>query len=66
MAKDISIGAKMIMPYLSLADLLKSFDARLMRVYPVNSNVNNVKNEGPECAEEVSISEGSPAQPKLF
>jgi putative SOS response-associated peptidase YedK len=34
-----------------VSDLLKPFDARLMRVYPVSSTVNSVKNDGPECAE---------------
>jgi SOS response associated peptidase (SRAP) len=33
-------------------DLLKPFDARLMRVYPVSLTVNKVENDGPECAEE--------------
>jgi putative SOS response-associated peptidase YedK len=37
-----------------VADLLKPFDARLMRVYPVSAAVNRVENDGPECAEEVA------------
>ncbi len=49
-----------------VADLLKPFDARQMRLYPVNSSVNSVKNDGPECAEEVSAGGDEPAQPKLF
>lgn len=49
-----------------IADLLKSFDARLMCVRPVSSTVNNVKNDVPECAEEVSVSDDGPAQRKLF
>jgi putative SOS response-associated peptidase YedK len=49
-----------------VAELLKPFDARLMRVYPVSSAVNNVKNEGPECAEEVSVSEYGERQRNLF
>jgi putative SOS response-associated peptidase YedK len=36
-----------------VADLLKAFDARLMRVYPVSTAVNRVENDGPECAEEM-------------
>jgi putative SOS response-associated peptidase YedK len=49
-----------------VVDLLKPFDARLMRVYPVSSIVNSVKNDGPECAEEsVTVQEG-PAQSTLF
>lgn len=35
-----------------VADLLRPFDARLMRVYPVSSTVNRVENDGPECVEE--------------
>jgi putative SOS response-associated peptidase YedK len=49
-----------------IAGLLKPFDARLMRVYPVSSTVNSVKNDVPECAEEVSVSDSGPAQRKLF
>jgi len=37
-----------------VADLLKPFDARLMRVYPVSATVNRVENDGPECAKESS------------
>ena len=40
-----------------IADLLKPFDARLMRVYPVCTAVNKVENDGPECAEESSAVE---------
>ncbi|MFL6387305.1 MAG: SOS response-associated peptidase [Terriglobales bacterium] len=49
-----------------IADLLKPFDARLMRVYPVNSTVNSVKNDGPECAEEEEVVEDSPPQRSFF
>lgn len=50
-----------------VADLLKPFDARLMRVYPVSSTVNSVKNDGPECAmEEMAVTDDSPTQGKLF
>jgi putative SOS response-associated peptidase YedK len=49
-----------------VADLLKPFDARPMRVYPVSSTVNSVKNDSPECAEEVTVAEDSAAQGKLF
>jgi putative SOS response-associated peptidase YedK len=37
-----------------VADLLKPFDPRLMRVYPVSTAVNRVENDGPECAEEIA------------
>ena len=36
-------------------DLLKPFDARLMRCYPVGGRVNRVENDDEECAREVSI-----------
>jgi putative SOS response-associated peptidase YedK len=36
-----------------VADLLRPFDLRLMRVYPVSTAVNRVENDGPECAEEM-------------
>jgi|SRR5882724_1060880 len=50
-----------------VADLLKPFDPRLMRVYPVSSTVGNVKNDGPECAEEVAVDlEEKSEQRKLF
>jgi putative SOS response-associated peptidase YedK len=50
-----------------VADLMKPFDSRLMRLYPVNSTVGNVKNDGPECAKETVIEgEDSAAQDKLF
>lgn len=37
-----------------VAELLKPFDGREMKVYPVSSAVNRAENDGPECAEEVS------------
>jgi putative SOS response-associated peptidase YedK len=49
-----------------IADLLKPFDARLMRVYPVSSTVNSVKNDRPECAEEEEVVEDRPPQRSLF
>jgi putative SOS response-associated peptidase YedK len=49
-----------------VADLLKPFDARLMRVYPVSSTVNSVKNDGPGCAEDLGVVACSPAQRKLL
>jgi len=33
----------------AIADLLKPFDARLMRAYPVSSRVNHVQNDDAEC-----------------
>jgi putative SOS response-associated peptidase YedK len=37
--------------------LLKPFDARFMRVYPVSSTMNSANNYGPECADEITVSE---------
>jgi putative SOS response-associated peptidase YedK len=46
-------------------DLLKAFDARLMRVYPVSTTVNRVDNEGLECAQEIDVPK-TDEQPSLF
>src|SRR5262249_24744114 len=37
-----------------LTDLLRPFDGRLMRIYPVSETVNRADSEGPECAQEVA------------
>jgi putative SOS response-associated peptidase YedK len=47
-----------------VADLLRPFDARLMRAYTVSATVNRVENDGPECAKESS--EESADQASLF
>ena len=47
-----------------VADLLMPFDARLMKKYPVSTRVNSVKNDDPECAKEVSLTE--PVESSLF
>jgi putative SOS response-associated peptidase YedK len=49
-----------------VSDLLRPFDARLMRVYPVSSTVNSVKNDSPECAQESVALQDDPAQSSLF
>jgi putative SOS response-associated peptidase YedK len=49
-----------------VSDLLKPFDARRMRVYPVSSTVNKVGNDGPECAEESTLVQDTPEQRSLF
>jgi putative SOS response-associated peptidase YedK len=47
-----------------VADLLRPFDAQLMRSYPVSKRVNHVENDDEECTREVlAKSEG---MPKLF
>lgn len=33
----------------AVSDLLKPFDAQLMRCYPVNTRVNRVENDDDEC-----------------
>ena len=45
------------------SELLKPFDAGLMRCYPVSSRVNHVGNEDEECSQPV---ESMPAQNQLF
>jgi putative SOS response-associated peptidase YedK len=49
-----------------VGDLLRPFDSRLMRVYPVSSIVNKVENEGPECAEQLVSVRDDPTQSSLF
>ena len=48
----------------TLSDLLKPFDARLMRSYAVSSRVNQVQNDDPECSAPVAL-ESAP-QGRLF
>ena len=45
------------------SDLLKPYDARLMRCYPLNPRVNNVANDDAECSAPAEIIQ---AQPNLF
>ena len=45
------------------SDLLKPFDARLMRSYPVSSRINRVSNDGEECSIPVELAE---TQNRLF
>ncbi len=47
-----------------VAELLKPYDARRMRIYPVSDFVNRTENEGPDCATEVA--EERAAQGKLW
>jgi putative SOS response-associated peptidase YedK len=39
----------------AVSDLLKPYDARLMRCYPVSARVNHVANDDAECAKPVEI-----------
>jgi putative SOS response-associated peptidase YedK len=45
------------------SDLLKPYDARLMRSYPVSSGVNSVVNDDEACSAQVELAE---AQARLF
>ncbi len=46
------------------SDLLKPYDARLMRCYPVSMRINQVQNDDPECAQPVKLE--PPPQGQLF
>jgi putative SOS response-associated peptidase YedK len=48
----------------AVSHLLKPFDARVMRFYPVSSRVNRVQNDDAECAEPVELK--APPQGHLF
>jgi putative SOS response-associated peptidase YedK len=48
-----------------IADLLKPYDAQLMKKYPVSTRVNSVKNDDPQCAQEIRLADAEP-QPGLF
>ena len=45
------------------SELLKPFDARRMRSYPVSTRINQVANDDEECSRPVEVAE---AQPRLF
>ena len=45
------------------SDLLRPFDARLMRCYPVSTRINHVANDDVECSRPVEVAE---AQNRLF
>jgi putative SOS response-associated peptidase YedK len=47
----------------AISELLKPYDARLMRCYPVSTRVNHVANDDAECSRPVEIAE---AQNQLF
>jgi putative SOS response-associated peptidase YedK len=40
-----------------VADMLKPFDARLMRCYPVSTTINHVANDDEECSRPVGLAE---------
>ncbi len=39
------------------SDLLKPYDARLMRYYPVSARINHVANDDEECSRPVEVGE---------
>jgi putative SOS response-associated peptidase YedK len=45
------------------SDLLKPYDARLMRSYPISARINHVANDDEECSEPVEVAE---VQNRLF
>ena len=48
----------------TVCNLLKPYEARLMRCYPVSARVNHVNNDDAECAEPVELK--APPQGQLF
>jgi putative SOS response-associated peptidase YedK len=46
-----------------ISELLKPYDAREMRCYPVSTRINHVANDDEECSRRVEIAEG---QNRLF
>ncbi|HWZ41976.1 MAG TPA: SOS response-associated peptidase [Candidatus Saccharimonadales bacterium] len=49
-----------------VVELLRPFDARLMKTYPVSKRVNKVENDAPECSQEIELLEKEEAQLGLF
>jgi putative SOS response-associated peptidase YedK len=47
----------------AISELLKPYDAHLMRCYPVSSRVNRVANDDVDCSRRVEVAEG---QKQLF
>ena len=49
---------------ITVADLLRPFEANAMRSYPVSNRVNSVVNDDAECAKPIAL--GTPPQGRLF
>jgi putative SOS response-associated peptidase YedK len=47
----------------AVPDLLKPYDARLMRCYPISSRINNVANDDEACSAPVELAQ---IQDRLF
>jgi putative SOS response-associated peptidase YedK len=43
------------LPAIAASDVLKPFDARLMRCYPVSTHVKNVANDDEACSKPVEL-----------
>src|ERR1017187_9990113 len=39
----------------AVSEMLKPYDARMMRCYPVSTRINNVANDDPECSTRVEL-----------
>lgn len=48
----------------AVSDLLKPFDARLMRGYPISNRINQVQNDDEDCSKPVMLD--GPPQSELF
>ena len=48
----------------AVSEMLKPYDARLMRSYPVNTRINQAMNDDADCAKPVEIQ--APPQGQLF
>jgi len=49
----------------AVSDLLRPYDAQVMRCYPVSTRVNQVQNDDADCAKPMEP-DASPAQAQLF
>jgi hypothetical protein len=59
-ASTVRLGMKDVS---AASELLKPFDARLMRCYPVSTRINHVANDDEECSAPVEVAE---TQVRLF
>ena len=48
----------------AITDLLKPYDARMMRCYPISARINQVQNDDEDCAKAVQLE--APSQGQLF
>jgi len=50
--------------FAAVSEMLKPYDARLMRSLPVSTRINHAANDGPECS--VPVATEPPSQSQLF